>query len=224
MDQNTITKILKVSFILLITLFVLGIYKYNLNFYNISADKLVKHFNRKDSIINAEINLLPDSIIQVKKLKCQYKIIQEIKEPYLSISQTYGSNGYAFTMVFALISILTGVFAFLIVKKGWDTTTNFYLKAGFLLLFFFSTLSGVIQAVSDTKENAQKNMERYYFYNGLQIDIYDYAKDNQGFLHKKQYEKIDSFLHNLNKSIKDNPDIYFNIDINKVPKSFKPFD
>lgn len=222
MDQITTGRILKVSYVILISLFVFGIYKYNINFYNKSADKLVKHFHQRDSIINSEISSLPDSIVQLTKLKSQYKIIQEIKEPYLSISQTFGSNGYAFTMVFALISILTGVFAFLIVKKGWDNTTNFYLKSGFLILFFFSTLSGVIQAVSDTKQNAQKNIERYYFYNGLQMDIYDYAKDNQGFLRKKEYAKIDTFLHNQNKFIKNNPDIYFNIDIDKVPKSFKP--
>ncbi len=224
MTQDTIDKILKISFTIFITLFVFLVYLYNLNFYNESADKIVQYFSRRDSLIQVEINSVSDTISQIRKLKSQYKIIQETKEPYLSIAQTYGSNGYAFTMVFALISILTGVFAFLIVKKGWDNTSNFYLRAGFLLLFFFSTLSGVIQAVSDTKENTRKNMERYYFYNGLQLDIHDYINDNQGFLNRDKSEKVDSFLTSLKNVMKNNPDIYFNIDIDKVPKSFKILD
>ena len=67
-------------------------------------------------------------------------------------------------------------------------------------------------------------MERYYYYNGLQIEIYDYLVDNQGFLGRKEYNKIDSFLSATNKAIKNNPDIYFDIDIDKVPKSIKPLE
>ena len=125
-------------------------------------------------------------------------------------------------MVFALMSILTGVFAFLIVKKGWDSTQNVYLKAGFLVLFFFSTIAGVLQAVSDTKEITRKNRERYYFYNGLQLDIQNYLYDNQGVIRRKEYEKVVSFLSHLKNLGKNNPDIYFNIDIEKVPRSMNP--
>ena len=222
MSQNTIENIKRMSFIGFLSLFVFIVYIYNLSFYNESANKIVQHFGRKDSLIQAEVHAIPDDSYQIKKLKTQYNIIQETKEPYILIAQTYSSNGYAFTMVFALISVLTGVFAFLIVKKGWDNTQSFYLRAGFLVLFFFSTLAGVIQAVSDTKENTKKNMERYYFYNGLQLDIHDYIRDNQGFIKRKEYEKVDSFLSSIKNLMKNNPDIYFNIDIDKVPKSINP--
>lgn len=224
MNQQTIGKLLKGLYVFCISLFIYFIYNYDLNYFNRKADALVQYYNKKDSLISAQIEGIPDSVLQIKKLKTEYKIIQQIKEPYLPIAQMYGSNGYAFTVLFAITSILAGVLGFLIAKKGWDNTSNFYIKAGFLIVFFFSTLSGVVQAVSNTKENTQKNMERYYYYNGLQIEIYDYLVDNQGFLGRKEYNKIDSFLSATNKAIKNNPDIYFDIDIDKVPKSIKPLE
>ena len=224
MKQSTIDHLLKVGFIVLLCLFVFILFKSNLDYYKEASDNIAKSLSAKDARIKAEIDGIVDTVAQMKKLKRQFGIIQEIKQPYFSMAMMYGKNGYAFTIVFAVTTLLTAVLSFIIVKKGWDNVTNFYLKSGFLVLFFFSTLFGVLQAVSNTRENTQKNISRYYFYNGLQVDLYDHIVDNPRYFELKQFAKIDTFLSIVNRQIKENPDIFFDIDIGKVPKTVKFFE
>jgi len=217
-------KYYKILFVVAILAALFGLFQYNYNAYKTSATKeIIEKFREKDSLMAKQVSTLPDSLFQTRKLKSSFQIIQKIKEPYLGTAFIYGSNGYAYTMLFVFSSITTSLMTFWIVRKGWENIGSYYIRAGFILLLFTSTFSGVMQGVSDTKENTRKNIERYYFYNALQYDVLNQLNDNQGLFARKEYGKVDSFLNTLNIAIKSNADIYFNFEIDKVPKELKPF-
>ncbi len=220
-DINTI----RVLYVVLTVCFIGLAFWVSKNKYTETAEIVKKTFYNRDSIIQQSILADTSKSIPVQKLREQYFAIAEIKKSYLFMAQRFNSYGYAFAIFFAISSILSGILGFLLIKKGWDATDSFYLKSSFLIIFFCTTLFGILPNVFNTKENAKNNLNKYNYFSGLQLDIYDLIKDNKGFIKRNTAASTDSLnltISSINKSIKDNQDLYFDTFIDKVPTDVKP--
>lgn len=195
--------------------------------FKLAANVISETYKNRDALIEKAINAEKGTTKEILQLKEQYVIITEIKKSYLFIARSYSSYNYSFTIFFILFSIASGVLGFLLLKKGWDNTTSYYLKASFLLVFFCSTLFGVLPKVFDNKENIKNNLIKYNYYSGLQLDVYELIKDNNGYIKDGSQEslsKLNKKISEITKGIKDNQDLYFDIHIDKVPVDAKPLE
>lgn len=222
---NADVNFIRVLFVV-VTVGLIGLaFRESKNKYTKTAEVIKSAFYERDCIIERSIMSDTTRSVPVTKLREQYFAIAAIKKSYLFIAQRFNSYGYAFTIFFAVASILSGILGFLLIKKGWDATENFYLKASFLIVFFCSTLFGILPNVFGTKENAKNNLNKYNYFSGLQLDIYDLIKDNKGFIKRNTAASLDSLnltISSITKSMKENQDLYFDTFIDKVPTDVKP--
>lgn len=214
--------ILRTAFVVLLLLSLFSLFKFGELAFDSSAKNIDKYFNQRDSIIDIAVLNDTSNLIQIIKLKEQYAITKEIKKAYFYMAQSFNSFGFSFTMVFVLSSITSAVLGFLVLKKGWDNTENFYLKSSFLVCFFSASLFGVLPKVFFNKENTKNNLDKYNYYSGLQMDIYDLIKDNKRYVIDGNLKALDSCINIINVNIKANQDLYFDTDINNVPKDITP--
>ena len=180
--------IIRVLFVVLTVCFIGLAFWVSKNKYIETAEIVKKSFYERDIILQRSIILDTSKTAPTQKLREQYFVIAEIKKSYLFMAQRFNSYGYAFTIFFAISSILSGILGFLLIKKGWDATDSFYLKSSFLIIFFCTTLFGILPSVFNTKENAKNNLNKYNYFSGLQIDIYDLIKDNKGYIKRNTVE------------------------------------
>lgn len=214
--------ILRTAFVVLLLLGLFSLFKFGQLAFDGSAKNIDKYFNQRDSIIDKAVLSDTSNLIQIIKLKEQYAITKEIKKAYFYMAQSFNSFGFSFTMVFVLSSITSAVLGFLVLKKGWDNTENFYLRSSFLVCFFSASLFGVLPKVFFNKENTKNNLDKYNYYSGLQMDIYDLVKDNKRYIIDGNLKALDSCINIINVNIKANQDLYFDTDINNVPKDITP--
>ena len=118
-------------------------------FYNDSARDVKGALLEKDSIIEKAIYKMPFTGKEAEQIKEQYEISREIKDSYMMIAFHYTVYNYAFSIFFTVFSVITGLLGFLLVKKGWDNTKNFYLRAAFLVSFFLSHSYNIFQFNSE---------------------------------------------------------------------------
>lgn len=202
-------------------------FKGTLPYYEASARDVKGAMIEKDSIIEKAIYAMPFEGPEAIQLKEQYEIAREIKDSHMMIAFHYTVYNYGFTIFFTVFSVITGILGFLLVKKGWDNTQNFYLRASFLLSFFFSSLFGIFPRVMSNEDNVKNNLSKYHLYTGIQMDLYTLAKDNKGYFERNTKASMDSLNREIiaiTKSIKDNEDLYFDIKIDEVPSEVKPFE
>lgn len=184
-----------------------------------SSSREVKSlFSSKDSTINKYISNNTSDLVQVSKLKEQFELTEKIKKSYLLMADKYNSFDFTFSVLFTVFSIISALLAFLVFKQGWDNVENFYLKTSFLIFFFSSSLFGILPKVFNNKENSKKNFEKYNFYNALQMDIYNILQDNHDFIKNKNTDTLGYFISKINTNIRDNQELFFDTDIEKVPK------
>lgn len=214
--------LIRTAFVALLLLSVFCLFKFGEFAFGGSAKNIDKYFNQRDSIIDKAVFGDTSKLPQIIKLKEQYAITKEIKKAYFYMAQSFNSFGFSFTMVFVIASITSAVLGFLILKKGWDNTENFYLKSSFLVCFFSASLFGVLPKVFYNKENTKNNFDKYNYYSGLQMDIYDLVKDNKRYISDGNLKSLDTCISTINANIKANQDLYFDTDISNVPKDINP--
>lgn len=214
--------IIRVSFVALLLLSVFCLFEFGEIAFGGSAKNIDNYFNQRDAIIDNAVLGDTSKLSQVIKLKEQYAITKEIKKAYFYMAKSFNSFGFSFTMVFVIASITSAVLGFLVFKKGWDNTENFYLKSSFLVCFFSASLFGVLPKVFYNKENTKNNLDKYNYYSGLQMDIYGLVKDNKRYIVDGNLKALDTCISTINDNIKANQDLYFDTDISNVPKDIKP--
>ncbi|MES2554811.1 MAG: hypothetical protein V4604_01605 [Bacteroidota bacterium] len=219
---NTYTNIVHLLFVASLVTLIFIIYSFSKSQVEGSGKTIVSNFSTRDSIIKKAIDNTPSTIPQIRKLKDQYEITSSIKKTYLYMAQKYNAYEFAFTVVFTFCSIVSAMLAFLILKKGWDHTTDFYLKSSFVIFFFSTSLFGILPSVFNNTENTKNNLAKYNYYSGLQIDIYNLVEDNQHYIKDDSLHLLDRSISNLNVNIKENQDLYFGTSIDKVPRDIKP--
>lgn len=213
----------KALFVIVLLLGFLGTFKFSTSTFNNFAEKINTQFKKRDSIIEKAVLGDKSNLPQKIKLKQQYIIAKETKKTYFIMAKSFNSFGYAFTMLFVISSIASAALAFLVLKKGWDNTDNFYLKSSFVIFFFSASLFGVLPKVFYNKENTKNNLDKYNYYSQLQIDIYELMQDNKRYIAEENFKKLDSCITSINDRIKANQDLYFDTDISNVPKDIKTF-
>lgn len=189
--------------------------------YDYTGALVSENFAKRDSLIKSSIINDSSKLVEVAKLKEQYLIIEPIKAAFLYNAVKFNAFGYSFTIFFAILAIATAILAFLLLRNGWEGTNNYYLKASFMIVFFSSTLFKIFPDVFDNKNNTKNNLSKYNYYFGLQIQIYDLIKDNQGFIKRNQQDSLNIFISTINKNIVENQDLYFDIYTDKIPNDIK---
>jgi hypothetical protein len=185
--------------------------------YKTSGNIIDLYLDSGDGILTNAIAHDTSHHVQIQKLRQQHRITREMKEVYFYMAENYNRYGFAFTWLFAITSILTAIFGFLFIKKGWDNNNNDYLKIAFLICVFFSTLTGILPQVFNNKDNAQNNLSKYNYYSGVQMEIFDLFQDNSGYMRDGNLDKLDTCISAINKKIRENNDLYFDVSIEKVP-------
>ena len=138
-----------------------------LPYYENSARDVKGSMIEKDSIIEKAVYAMPFEGPESDQIKEQYEIAREIKDSHMMIAFHYTVFNYGFTIFFTIFSVITGILGFLLVKKGWDNTQNFYLRASFLISFFFSSLFGIFPRVMSNEDNVKNNLAKYHLYTGI---------------------------------------------------------
>lgn len=223
---NEDINILRISYVIFLITTIIGLFYLGLRKAKQPATSIVENFIQRDNIVENAIFSNISKLDMVNQLREQYCIIAEIKQSHLSMAQDFSSYEYASTGAFVVFSIISAILGFLLLRKGWDNTDNFYLKSSFLVVFFFSTLFGVVPSVYNNKANSKSNLAKYNYFSGLQLDIYELIKDNKGFIKRSTPQSLDSLniaITAITKGIKENQDLYFDISIEKVPTDIKPF-
>lgn len=222
---NRHVNVLKVGYVVLATIVITTAFFIAVQIYDNAAEKMVSIFEKRDLTIKNALDATTHTIPEVSQLKEQFGMIANIKESYLYLFETYSAYNYTFSAFFTFFSVLSGILGFLVLKKGWDHTKNYFLKASFLGVFFCSTLFGILPNVFATKENIKNNLAKYNYYNGLQLDIYDLVNDNKGYIKRNTKGSLDSLnmeISAITKGIKDNQSLHFEIHIDKVPTEIQP--
>lgn len=209
-----------VGFAISILFFIVLGFKTTVKAYDDTSKIVTTYFTKRDSIINNSITNCKDDFIQIKKLKEQYLIIECIKQPYLYNAKKYNSYWFSFTIFFCISTVFLGIFTFLIIKDGWEKN-NIYIKISFLIFFLVSTITKIMPTVFDNKENIKNNLTKYNYYLGLQLDIYDLICDNKKYIKNNQLDSLDIYISNINRNIKANQDLPFNIQVDKIEDQVK---
>lgn len=218
-------RIIRSAFVILLLVMVASLFSLTVSKYGESADYLESIYRHRDSIVSEAVFKVQPDRIELQTLHEQFNLIEELKESYLFIAHRYSTYNYSFSIFFAIFSVISGLLAFLLVKKGWDNTKNFYLKASFLVAFFCSSLFGILPQVFATKSNIKNNINKYNYYCGLQLDIFDLVKDNKGYLKSTSKDSLELFrkeILKISEGIKENQTLYFDIDLDKIPSEYKP--
>lgn len=217
-------KIIKVSFVIIIFVVIGCAFNFTLHTYKGITENFKINLSKKDSIIGKVINDFSPKTSVSQQLKEQFEIIKEMKKSHIAIASYYSEYNFTFSIFFTIFTVISGVLGFLLLKKGWDNTNNYYLKSSFLIAFFCTSLFGILPNVFVNKENIKNNLHKYNVFNNIQLDIYSLVKDNEGLIRQKTPQSLDTLnskILSITKRIKINQDLYFDINIDKVPTEVK---
>ncbi|MBL7847744.1 MAG: hypothetical protein JNL40_09775 [Cyclobacteriaceae bacterium] len=189
--------------------------------YKESAEKIDASFIRRDSIIQSALNLSDSNLAQIQKLKNQFVLINEIKQPHLFMAKSFSAFMFAFSIFLTAFSIGSAVIAAMVLKAGWTDSLNDYVKISMVIVFFYTTFFGVISNVVNTKESVKNNYAKYNQFTGVQLDIVGLLQDNKGLIGRKELDSLDFYIDRINSFIKENQALYFDTSDDKVPKEVK---
>lgn len=143
---------------------------------------------------------------QKEILRNKIAVLQNQREQHLNLMGILLRNNYALLTLFPIISGLTGLFAFLLLQRGWKES-NIYIKSTFLTMAFLSGVTGIFPEVYQQESNLQSYTEAYVSYSKLQKKLYSYQltaplldKDTllfQDFLLQINQKEIELFDYNL---------------------------
>lgn len=219
-------KFIKVGYVVLLLLVISFMFFFvTIPTYTADVKDVRNSLVEKDSIVQLAVNNMIYEGPQAVQIKEQFQITKEVKESYMMVAFWYTVYNYSFSIFLTIFSVITGLLGFLLAKKGWDNTDNYYLKASFMVSFFCASLFGIMPRVMGTEDNIKNNLSQYHLYSEIQMDLYTLAKDNKGYFKKNDSTAIK----NLNKEIlaiteriKTNENLYFDIHIDQVPTEITP--
>jgi hypothetical protein len=155
-------------------------------------EHLVAPWEKADSIRQADIShyiyQLKDTS-KARTLWAQYGQIEHFKSHHLLATKTFYRNYYSIITTLTVFSILLATFVFLLLKKGWDGEQVYVLKSLFLTTSVLTTvLYGYLQ-VYDLEANITKNLQKYFTFEKMQIDIHSGC---YGVIHFKQQKNANA--------------------------------
>lgn len=220
-------QILRVTYVVLLIAFVGCIFFISKSVFEGEGNSIKDSFTNRYKVIESAIFADTSKGPEINQLRELYSFISHAKEVNIITAVNYNAYGFSFTVLFAIFSVISGILGFLILRKGWDNVNNFYLKSSFLVAFFFSTVFGILPNVFNNKKNTEENLKNFFYYNELQIDIYTLVKDNKGYFKRNTTASLDSLrkeIISINEQMKKNQDLFFEINLDRIPTSTKPFE
>ncbi|MDX1911571.1 MAG: hypothetical protein SFV22_08810 [Saprospiraceae bacterium] len=213
-------------------------------------ERFVAPWQKADSIRQADlqsnISLLQNQA-KAQTLWAQYSQIENYKSHHLMAATTFYRNYYSIITTLTVCSVLLAVFVFLLLKKGWDNEPVYPLKSFFLTTSVLTTvLYGYLQ-VYDLETNIAKNIEKYFIYEKMQIDIHSacyaavYFKPvlktkpqpglqllpvvaaTLGFNNHREIN-VDSVILTVNSSLAGSRGLMINFSVDKIPKLLEQAD
>ena len=175
------------------------------------SNKYLEPLENNESILIKGVSDIKfnDSIVRNAFIK-KMMIIQNEKKHHQMVFKDVFSYYYATISVLHLLTVIAGIFAFLIAATGW-ASTNHVVKLIFLLSVSSTTYFGLFPTIFNQKKIIEVNMRKYLDYSSKQQVLYDYCitaiqmnKDSTND-HMKFLSKTDTALLNIK-------DLYFVID------------
>lgn len=218
--NNTLLR--KYLFVASILITAIVIYLISQSYFDHAGKKIANHLINNDIYIASLIDSSDNHTIEYAKLKHLFIVNKELKNSFYSLADRFNTfdSTYTFSLVYS--SIIFGILGFLLLKKGWDNTESYYLKAAFLCFFFITSFFGIIPKVFQSELNYRKNYEKYNFFNAIQMDIFNLSQDNQKFFANGQMDSINVHINEIVNGIKSNQNIYFDKNIEAVPTNIQP--
>jgi len=178
------------------------IYLISQSYFDHAGKKIEVHLKANDRYIATLIDSSDNHTIEYAKLKHLFVVNNELKNSFYTLADRFNTfdSTYTFSLIYS--SIIFGILGFLLLKKGWDNTESYYLKAAFLCFFFITSFFGIIPKVFQSELNYRKNYEKYNFFNAIQLDIFSLSQDNQRFFANGQMDSINVHINEIINGIK----------------------
>jgi hypothetical protein len=195
-------------------------------------DTYTKPWVTADSLRKAEVTqTMGTNNSKTSTLFTQYLEIENLKSHHLMTAKDLYRNYYAFITTLTFFSVLLAACVFLILKNGWNTgASSIELKVFFVICSFLTTLLfGYIQ-VYNLDFNIAKNLEKYFVFEKMQIDIHSAFTCDAALGIKNEpadirlsmrNQKLDSLILATNEAIKANRGLMINIDSKSIPNVLK---
>jgi len=168
-------------FVAISTIVILGViylgFLWNLNKFEelskASLDFFDKAYEKNAALTKKETNSFlnkEQTIILLEKIS----ILEDNKSHHLDLAKKLYRNRYALLSLFPFLSVIAGIFGFLILQKGWGGSNN-YLKIYFILFTTVSALVKVYPDVYQLSPSIDKNLDTYLGYKKIQKSIFSYS-------------------------------------------------
>ena len=122
-----------------------------------TQNAIIKNNNFKSSKLNVLNNL--------------YQQVKILKMPYMRLAIKFYIYGSAFGIMLIYFSVISGIVAFLLVKRGWIESSNL-IKACSLTLFFGTSVYGLVPKVFKNMENTSKNIACFKSIHQIQFELF----------------------------------------------------
>ena len=122
----------------------------------------------RDSLVNSYANVNNCTTA----LANQYKYIKNYKHQNVALAEQFEVYYYGFVLISIIGAVLAGLLGILIAKDGWQHQPK-STRAAFIGFVFCASFSGVCVKVFNNAENANKNVNQYFYFTNLQTNIYN---------------------------------------------------
>lgn len=176
-----------------------------------AAQEILSSLSRADSLQLDILKTTTDTNPQLKILKNQYFVCQQIKQQHNYLTKSYYINFYSFSICAIVFTTLLTISAFLIGNEGWRNSSPL-LKAFFLSTAALASVYYFLPNVLSSKDNFQKNVEKVKIYQKIQLDILAFYS----VYNPLDKVKIDSAIISNYRQISNSYDLITIIDNSKV--------
>lgn len=193
----------------------------SLHFYNLDkiqefTPQLLKPLQEADCMRGDLVRAAADSTVMTAALAAQYDQLTQYKRHHLRTASLFNQNYSACAFTLAFGTIVVGLCALLIAKRGWDQTHD-VIRVTFLMNSLAATLALSIMQIYDNERNMDKNVAAYMSYEKLQIDIHGSFLIDRPYrdtLNLKRQKEWSAFV---NDQIRNTQAIFVDMDVSGIP-------
>jgi predicted PurR-regulated permease PerM len=166
----------------------------------------------RDSMVHVNANYNSST----KALANQYFYIDQYKQQHIRVAKTFEIYYYSFTLILIIASLISTILGVLIARTGWENQSA-KMKAAFMGFFFSASLTGIFINVFNNSQNATNNINKYFYFNNLQTNIYEALAIDSLLPQKTKDTSLVKLFWETNKNIKENMNLFLDIKADKIP-------
>jgi hypothetical protein len=178
----------------------------------IMREDIEKSDKVRDSLVNSYANVNYCTMA----LANQYRYLKNYKHQHVVVAEQFEVYYYAFVLVSIIAAVVSGLMGLLIARNGWQNQPQ-STRAAFIGFIFCASFSGLCTKVFNNAENADKNVNKYFYFTNLQTNIYNVFGIADS-LNKRCADStlIKVFCEN-NENMKKNMNLFLDIKADAVP-------